>query len=261
MHNINTVAIVLAAGQGKRMNSTLPKVAHLLAEKPLIIWAIESLMAAKIKNFIPVISPTQNLVKEIITSKKFSSNMNLQFAYQNEQLGTAHAVFCGAKLVMDLYKNQIPSNLMVIVSYGDTPMVKAETFKKLMDLHLKQNNSFTVLAFKAEDPFGYGRIITNANGELIAIREQKDCSKEEENIQICNSGILCANYSNLTAILPLIKNNNLAKEFYLTDIPIFALEQRLKIGLMVEDEEAQFLGVNTQEQLQELENRLILEKL
>jgi len=140
------------------------------------------------------------------------------------------------------------------VAYGDTPGVKSETFKKLISYHNDQKNIFTLLAFQSKTPFGYGRIIVDENNEFTAIREQKDCSEEEAKIQICNSGILCANFFELNAILPLIENNNSAKEYYLTDIPIYAKKMGLKIGLMVEQEETQFLGINTQEQLREMED-------
>lgn len=254
----NILSIILAAGQGKRMNSTLPKVAHLLLEKPLIIWVMESLVSAGIKKILPVIAPTQDLVKKIVQEKNLSENMNVHFAYQHEQLGTAHAVNCGINVVQEFFPEKIPDNLKIIVAYGDTPAVKAETFKKLIEQHEEQDNIFTLLAFKANNPYGYGRILVDENNNFTAIREQKDCTLTEEKIQICNSGILCANFFNLKNILPLIENKNSAQEYYLTDIPIYAKKQKLKIGLMIEEEENQFLGINTQEQLRNMEELLKL---
>ena len=254
MDNKNIVAIVLAAGQGKRMNSSLPKVAHVLLEKPLIIWVMESLVSAGIKNILPVISPTQHLVKEIIGVKNFPTDVNINFGYQDKQLGTAHAVHCGTKVIAEIFfKEEIPSDLKIVVAYGDTPAVKSETFKQLISLHEYRKNIFTILSFKAKNPYGYGRIIVDEKNDFVAIREQKDCSQEEEKIQICNSGIICANFSDLITILPMIENKNSANEYYLTDIPIYAKKRGLKIGLMVEEDESQFLGINTQEQLKDME--------
>ncbi len=252
----NTIAVILAAGLGKRMNSSLPKVAHLLQDKPLIIWVCESLISADIHNLIPVISPTQDLVKEIVLKNPLMNKATVSFAYQDKQLGTAHAVQSAIKSVYSFFENNVPDDLKIIVAYGDTPAVKSDTFKKLIDYHNSQKNVFTILSFIAQNPFGYGRIIVDNENNFVAIREQKDCSFEEEKILVCNSGIICANFYELEKILPMIDNNNSAKEYYLTDIPLYAKNLGMKIGLLVENDELQFLGINTKEQLQDMEKRI-----
>lgn len=251
----NTIAVVLAAGKGKRMNSQLPKVVHTLKDKPMILWVMDALKAAGIYNMIPVIAPSQDLIKELISQKADISDFRIQYGLQEEQLGTAHAVSCGLKMV-ERFEKIDKNNLKIIVAYGDTPAIKGETFKNLMQVHHENQNHFTVLAFKADNPFGYGRLILDPNGQFLAIREQKDCSEEETKIDVCNSGILCANYFELLRILPQIQNHNSAKEYYLTDVPLCAKEQGLKVGLITEYDEVQFLGINTQEQLKELEAKL-----
>ncbi len=255
----NTVAVILAAGSGKRMNSSLPKVAHILGDKCLIIWVIESLISAGVQNLVIVISPLQTLVKEIVLKNSFSRKIKIEFAYQDTPQGTAHAVNCGIKSVPNLFQNNIPKDLKILVAYGDTPAVMSETFKQLASFHKVNHNSFTIIAFNTSTPYGYGRIIVNQEHEFIAIREQKDCSEEETKISMCNSGFLCANYLELSSILPLIKNDNIAKEYYLTDIPLYAKERGFKIGLMIKEDESQFLGINTQEQLKDME-KLFLKK-
>ena len=261
MENLNTVSIVLAAGQGKRMNSTLPKVAHLLLNKPLIVWVIESLLGAGIKSLFPVISQSQNSIKNLIESLHLSASIQVHFAYQNEQKGTAHAVDCGVKEVGLFFENELKEknfydNLNVVVAYGDTPAIKSQTFKNLLLEHNNKQFDFTVLGFNTKNPYGYGRILVNEKSEFIAIREQKDCSKEEESIELCNSGILCASYRHLIKILPLVENKNAAEEFYLTEVPFLAKKNNLKVGLVIENDEIQFLGINTQEQLISMENNL-----
>ncbi len=253
----NIFAIVLAAGKGKRMNSALPKVAHLLLNKPLIIWVIESLLNAGIRNICSVVSLNQKLIKDIVFDyidnyKKISNtNIKLNFAIQEEQLGTAHAVQCG---LVEIIKNFQNSNKLgesdtILIAYGDTPAVRKDTFQSLVETHNRENNDFTILGFDSKNPFGYGRILVDEKNEFVAIREQKDCNSIEETITKCNSGILCAKFQSLQMILPLIKNNNSSNEFYLTDVPFIAKHKNLKIGLVIKEEENEFLGINTQEQL------------
>lgn len=217
---------------------------------------MESLISSGIQNILPVISPTQNLVKDIVLKHNFSSPFNIYFGVQDLQLGTGHAVQCGLKEIIHLFQNNIPSNLKILVAYGDTPCVKSETFRRLMNQHEEQKSNFTILAFHAVNPFGYGRILLDKENQFDSIREQKDCTEEEQKIQVCNSGILCANYADLISILPLLDNKNSAKEYYLTDVPFYAKKKGLKVGLMIEKDESQFLGINTQEQLFEMENKL-----
>jgi bifunctional UDP-N-acetylglucosamine pyrophosphorylase/glucosamine-1-phosphate N-acetyltransferase len=254
----NIFAVILAAGKGKRMNSSLPKVAHLLLNKPLIIWVLESITKLGINKIVPVISPEQNLVKELIEKSNITPKPEVFISFQTEQKGTAHAVQCGIneieRLFINIWQKSIPIDLKVLVAYGDTPCVKSSTFENLIIKHQIEKNDFTVLAFQSKNPFGYGRVVVDSNNEFDCIREQKDCSSDEEKISLCNSGILCANFRQLSTILPLIENHNSANEFYLTDVPYVGKKMGLKIGLSIEPDENQFLGINTQEQLKQIED-------
>ncbi|WP_186646350.1 sugar phosphate nucleotidyltransferase [Fluviispira vulneris] len=249
------IGVVLAAGMGKRMNSHLPKVAHVLFGKPLVIWAIESLIEAEVKRIIVVISPKQKLVEEIIAQHTFPKDIKINFAYQENPLGTGHAAACGVEAVKKYFTNEIENNVKtnIIITPGDSPGVEGETFKTFLKTHAEQNNSFTIMTFKAKNPFGYGRILTDSHKEFIAIREEKDCNEDEKKIDLCNSGFLCANLNDLDAILAKLNNTNAAKEYYLTDAPEISKKLGNKVGYMIGQDESEFLGINSQEQLAEME--------
>lgn len=250
-----TIGVVLAAGMGKRMNSSIPKVAHVLYGKPLVIWAIESLIEAGVTKIVVVISSVQTMVEKIIANYHFPNEVRVKFAYQDTPLGTGHAARCGVEGVAKYFSNEITNyqNVNILIAYGDTPAVKGSTFREFLNYHMQQKNSFTILAFQAKDPFGYGRIITDKDGSFIAICEEKDCSEEQKKIKLSNSGFLCANYIEMQRMFPLLKNENAAKEYYLTDIPLLSKQSGGKVGYMVGNDEFEFLGINSQEQLAEME--------
>ena len=250
-----TIGVVLAAGMGKRMNSNIPKVAHVLYGKPLVIWAIESLIEAGVTKVIVVISPSQIMVEEIIANYNFSNEINIHFAYQEKPLGTGHAARCGIEGVAKYFSNEVKinKNLNILIAYGDTPAVQGKTFKKFLKFHFAQKNSFTILVFEAKNPFGYGRIITEKNGNFVTICEEKDCTEEQKKIKLSNSGFVCANYHEMQKLFPLLKNENAAKEYYLTDMPLLSKQTGGKVGYMIGDNEIEFLGINSQDQLAEME--------
>lgn len=260
----NWVGIVLGAGQGKRMKSTLPKIAHLLCGKPLIIWVFESLIQAGIKRIILVISPDHTeTIRQIIQNAKFNSEVQIFFSYQDVPLGTGHAVSCGIHGIqehfLDSPDNSKKDKLNILVAYGDTPAVQADTFKKFIEFHEHEKNIFTILAFKAKIPFGYGRIIIDQQGGFLAIREEKDCNEEEKKLDLCNSGLLCGKLIKFTELLPQLENKNSQGEYYLTDVSILGKKSGYKVGVMVGNDEHEFLGVNSQEQLLELEKSICAE--
>lgn len=266
MKNLQQViAIVLGAGHGTRMNSTLPKVAHILAGKPLVVWVLESLVRAHITNIVLVVSPRhQTQLNNIVQNAHLGTQVCVHFAYQDTPLGTGHAVQCGIQEAEKFFKIiGCPQNLgtrnedtHVLVAYGDTPSVHPDTFENCLQFHTKNKNDVTVIAFEARNPFGYGRILTDNQGEFFAIREEKDCSEQEQKIRLCNSGFLCARFEILQKVLPLLQNENSSKEYYLTDVPFIAKKFGYKVSVMVGANEDEFLGVNSQVQLHELENKM-----
>lgn len=255
----NVIGIVLAAGQGKRMNSSLPKVAHLLCEKPLVIWVLESLIQAGVKKIILVISHLhEEKICKIIKTANLDPSAQIHFSYQDQPQGTGHAVQCGIQGIQShFYQKELQQK--VLIAYGDTPAIKSKTFAQLIQLHEQDENAFTVLAFEAKNPFGYGRVITDAQNQFLAIREEKDCNDQEKKLNLCNSGIVCGNFKEFEELLPQLENKNAQSEYYLTDVPVLAKNRGDKIGVMTGKEEHEFLGVNSQQQLLELEKSLCAE--
>ncbi len=254
-YHIHHIGIILAAGMGRRMNSNLPKVAHVLFGKPLIIWVIEAFLQAKIKNIVIVISPQHELVKELILKTKFPPQTEIHFTYQEQPLGTGHAAICGMKTVRKYFLKRFnnPSNLNLLFAPGDTPAITGKIFKKFFTYHVKEKNLFTILAFHAKNPLGYGRILIDEKQNFLSIREEKDCNTEEKSITLSNSGFLCANFPAFEETSLLLKNDNAAKEYYITDLPFLSKENGGKVGYLVDKHEDEFLGINSQIQLQEME--------
>lgn len=264
-------AIVMAAGQGKRMKSDTPKVAHKLLKKPLLQWTIDSLLQADIKYTMVVISENP-IIKKIITTNYESPTV--RFCYQENPLGTAHAVQCGLKALTAPAEDRVAEgakhnksaaprpwdeNDKILIANGDTPCVKSATYKQLLKFHTQEKNAVTIAAFYAKNPFGYGRIVLDEEGGFFEIREEKDCSPEEKNVNLCHSGVMCVNFDILDELLPEIKNKNQASEFYLTDIVHSAKKIGQKVGFIASDHENEFAGINTPEQLESLEAALCAE--
>ncbi|RDB35239.1 MAG: hypothetical protein DCC88_11140 [Spirobacillus cienkowskii] len=248
-----TIGVVLAAGMGKRMKSDIPKVAHVLYGKPLLIWAMHALIDTGIDKIVIVIAPTQTVVEELIKNHQFPSHITIKLAYQDMPLGTGHAARCGIEAVSKYFVQEADLETNILIAYGDTPAVSSVTFQEFIYFHLQQKNYFTILAFKTKNPFGYGRIITDKNGNFLEICEEKDCTEEQKTILLCNSGFLCGNYFQFQKILPQLKNENASKEYYLTDVPILASKLDGKVGYLISKNEEELLGINSQEQLKEME--------
>lgn len=264
-------AIVLAAGRGKRMKSDTPKVAHKLHKKPLLQWTMDALLEAGI-HYTMVVIPENLVIKKILTQNYKSPFM--RFCLQDKPLGTAHAVQCGLQGLTAKAKDRIAEgakhnespiprpwdeNDKILIAYGDTPCIKSDTYKKLLQFHTQEQNVVTVAAFYAKDPFGYGRVVLDENGDFFEIREEKDCSPDEKKGNLCHSGVMCVNFDILEELLPEIKNKNQASEFYLTDIIQAAKKFGHKVGFIASDHEREFSGVNTPEQLASLETSLCVE--
>ena len=200
---MKTVAVILAAGQGKRMKSPLPKVLHPVLGKPMVQRAAETAVAAGVSEVTVVVGHGREAVISILEQNSWN------WAVQNEQLGTAHAVKCASE--------QIEGADEVVVLMGDVPLLRAETVRELLEARRQHNAALTVLTTTPPVVTGYGRIILNDSGLIDRIVEEKDATEEEKKNRIINTGIMVFDGTILPEILSLIESNNAQNEFYLTD--------------------------------------------
>lgn len=226
--------IILAAGQGTRMNSDLPKVLHRLGAAPLLHHAMAAGQALDPERIVVVTGHGGEAVAK--AARAFDDSALT--VHQAEQLGTAHAVLQAETAMAGASGN-------AIVLYGDTPFVRAETLQAMIDA--RDRHAVVVLGFNAADPGRYGRLI--ADGETLdRIVEFKDASHEERAITLCNSGVICADAATLFRLCNQVGNTNAAGEYYLTDIIALARAEGLSAGLVLCDE-AETMGINTRAEL------------
>jgi bifunctional UDP-N-acetylglucosamine pyrophosphorylase/glucosamine-1-phosphate N-acetyltransferase len=241
MTDNSALAIVLAAGKGTRMKSDLPKVLHRLAGATLLAHVIEAARSAGLTRLAVVVGPEMDEV----ASAAASIDSGLGVFVQSGQLGTADAVKA-TRQALEGFDGQ------VLILYGDTPLLRAETIAKVR-AELESGADLVVIGFDAATPTGYGRLLLDARGRLIGIREEKDASAEERALTLCNSGIM--GFRSGTALLGLlgrIGNDNAKREFYLTDAVALAHGDGLVTRMLAADAE-EVLGVNSRGELAEAE--------
>lgn len=235
-------SIILAAGEGTRMKSKLPKVLHKICGKPLLSHVINAAKASGIDKNIVVIGNGSDIVRDSIKEDVYFVEQPIG---EGVPYGTGFAVMQA--------KNYIEDDSQVIILYGDTPLITSSTINSIIKFHREGNYDATVLSADFDDPTGYGRIIRDSNGNVAAIVEHKDASEEERKIKEINSGIYCFNGKSLKLALDRLNNNNAQKEYYITDaIEILnGLGQKVG-GYKILDSEEIF-GVNSRIQLAEAE--------
>jgi bifunctional UDP-N-acetylglucosamine pyrophosphorylase/glucosamine-1-phosphate N-acetyltransferase len=231
-------AVVLAAGQGVRMKSSIPKVLHPLAGLPLVAHVLKAAAAAGASSCSVVIPPNAKGFETLATP------IETRFFEQTERLGTAHAVLMARQALADV-------SGPVLVLYGDTPLVSRESIRNLA-MAVENGADMAVIGFNAKNPTGYGRLITGEGGELLAITEEKDATPEERALSLCNSGIMAFRGHLLLPLLDRIDNKNKAAEYYLTDAVAIARSEGRRIACEVIEED-EVRGVNTRAQLAEVE--------
>ncbi len=231
-------AVVLAAGQGTRMKSSLPKVLHPLAGLPLAAHVINAAASAGASSCSVVIPP------DSVGFEKLHTPIETCFFEQKDRLGTAHAVLMARAALEGVFGP-------VLVLYGDTPLVSPESIATLAAA-VESGAGMAVLGFHAKNPKGYGRLITSGGAELLAIREEKDATPEERALSLCNSGIMAFHGPLILPLLERIDNKNKAGEFYLTDAVEIARAMGCRVACeIIEEDEVR--GVNTRAQLAEAE--------
>lgn len=242
-------AVILAAGLGKRMNNPgMPKVMFRLCGRPLVQYVAELAVKAGPDLIIPVVGHRKELVVDFLNSfipPELKSK--LMFAFQDQQLGTGHAVMQTEGMLKDFKGN-------VLILSGDVPLLRLETVQRLIDEHLKNGRDATLLTAMFGSPAGYGRIVRDGDGRFMKIVEDRDATEEEKKISEINPAIYILKSNVLFEALRRITPDNDQKEYYLTDI--FHFIPKEKVGTVVVEDETEVTGINSIEQLEELERQL-----
>jgi bifunctional UDP-N-acetylglucosamine pyrophosphorylase/glucosamine-1-phosphate N-acetyltransferase len=236
------VVTILAGGEGKRMRSEIPKVLHIFKEKPMLARIIETARECNPKKIIIITGKFHQLI--IQTLAKYIDIFGLIFVRQPEPLGTGDAIKC----CLEEYDMEDK----VLILNGDTPLI---TSRILQDFIQGSRGSCNVLTAQVENPFGYGRILYDKDGDFNGIVEEKDCSEIQQTINIINGGIYYIHGFILKQFVPLISNNNVQKEYYLTDIVKTVKDKSWNVVhtvLLDESDTRYILGVNTPEELKTL---------
>ena len=235
-------AIVLAAGQGKRMKSNLPKVlAHVLGQ-PMINYVLDALESAGIQRPNVVIGHLGEMVQAAVGERG-------EFSWQRQQLGTGHAVQCALPRLEGFSGD-------VVVTCGDTPLITGECYRRLVEERRRLKVSAVVATMILDDPKSYGRIKRDANGQVTGIVEFKDASEGERAIREVNTGTYCFEAKALREAIAEIKNDNAQGEYYLTDTIAVLLAKKLPVAALVSPDPEEFLGVNDPSDLVAAERKL-----
>ena len=237
----DTAAIVLAAGQGTRMNSDLAKVLHPMAGRPLLAYVLDALDQLGVGRVVVVVGHQRERVRAAFP------RAGIEWVVQAEQRGTGHAV-----LMADPALRGFTGTLLVVC--GDTPLLRAATLHALLEHHAASGAAVTVLSTRVPDAAGYGRIVRGPGGEgIAAIVEERDASPEQKAIDEINSGIYAFNYPVLEAVLGALTVHNAQGEYYLTDTVALIQRAGHRAAVQCADDWRELLGINTPAQLAEAE--------
>jgi len=233
-------AIILAAGQGTRMKSDLPKVLHQVGGRAMLDWAIAAVRGAGVSRIVVVVSKSAPALSAHVERVLGAGAI----AVQDPPLGTGHAVRAAASALSDFDGD-------VVVLYGDGPLIQSSRVEELFAA-CATSAGMTVLGFNAADPTGYGRLVVSADGALERIVEEKEASPAERQLKLCNSGVICADAKTLFRLLALVGNNNAKGEYYLTDVPALGRSSGVSTSVVM-GEESETLGVNSRAELAQAE--------
>jgi bifunctional UDP-N-acetylglucosamine pyrophosphorylase/glucosamine-1-phosphate N-acetyltransferase len=235
--------ILLAAGQGTRMKSNVPKVLHPLGGKPLFLHALTTAQRLKPSRVAIVIGHGADAVRQAYTEN------DVNWIIQNEQLGTGHAVLCAK----DEFRGF--SGDLLILS-GDVPLIKEQTLRAMVDTQRERRAALTLMTAVLDAPTGYGRILREAHGEIGGIVEERDATDTQKSIQEVNAGVYVASAEFIFAALEQVGNKNQQSEYYLPDIVTVGLNQGKQIATFRVDDPSEMMGINTREELAAMEKAL-----
>jgi bifunctional UDP-N-acetylglucosamine pyrophosphorylase/glucosamine-1-phosphate N-acetyltransferase len=233
---MNLEVIILAAGQGTRMKSSLPKVLHPVAGRPLLEHVVQTAAALQPRAIHVVVGHGAEEVREALSS------YDLNWIVQEQQLGTGHAVLQAMPAV--------DNGSTVLVLYGDVPLIEQDTLQALANM---AQDAPALLTAHVADPHGYGRILRDDSSNLVGVAEHKDANPAQLAIAEINTGVLAAPASDLNTYLPQVGNSNIQQEYYLPDILSLAVADGKNIGSSTAHSELEILGVNDRVQLNQVE--------
>ncbi len=230
------IALVLAAGKGTRMKSDKSKLVHKIYGKELVKRVVETAKKSGVNDVIAVVGYKKEQVQQVLGD-------SVKYAYQDEMLGTGHAVLQAEEYLKDKHGK-------VVVLNGDVPILRPETVKKFIEKSIKNKEYATILTAIYNNPTGYGRVVRDIGGNVKAIVEEKDATEDERNIQEINAGIYCFDIQELLKALKELKPNNVQNEYYITDIIKIMNDKGLKTGAVIVEDNTEILGVNDKIQLE-----------
>jgi UDP-N-acetylglucosamine diphosphorylase/glucosamine-1-phosphate N-acetyltransferase len=230
--------IILAAGKGTRMKSDLAKVLHSLYGKPMLAYSVDVARAIGAEKIAVVIGHQADVVREAF------KDQGLIFVEQREQLGTGHAVL----QTRDTFRTYQGT---IIILCGDVPLLSASKIMDLLEYHISEKSVVTVLTTILDNPYGYGRIIkAGSKGEVLKIVEEKDALPDEKKINEINTGIYCVDCSFLFGAVEEIGDENVQREYYLTDIVDIACKKGFRVRSFITADSVEVMGINTPEDLE-----------
>jgi UDP-N-acetylglucosamine diphosphorylase/glucosamine-1-phosphate N-acetyltransferase len=241
------IAVVLAAGLGKRMKSDLPKVLHPALGTPLLHHVLRHVDPLGPARLVVVVGHRAPLVRESLAGRE------ARFATQSPQLGTGHAVQVAWEEI-EPARGSAPDTVLVLA--GDMPLVRTATLRALLGRHAREGNDVTFLSGELADPEGYGRVIRGPDGSFQRIVEQKDAAPAERAVREVNSGVYCFVRARLKEALGSLRADNRQQEYYLTDTLTHILRHGGRVGVERAADPRELLGVNTPEQLATVESVL-----
>lgn len=236
----NLAIVILAAGEGTRMKSDLPKVLHTLAGRPLVEWVLSSVSALRPDKIVMVVGHKGKEVMGALAGKKLS------FVEQKQQFGSGHALRQAEKTLKNFRGD-------VLVLCADTPLIDPSTLKTFIAAHRAEGSAATVLTSRFDNPFGYGRVVRGKHGQLEEIVEEKDATPEERRIKEINSGIYCLKSPGIWKVLGRIKADNRKKEYYLTDAIGILRAEESPVGAYPHVSPREIIGINTRLDLAQAE--------
>ena len=245
-----TKAVVLAAGRGSRLQSPIPKVLHKIFDKPVLAWVLDTLAEVELEEIIVVCGYKAEEVEDFLHAYPVTT------VVQSEQLGTGHALQIARDAIGD-YEGS------VLVVNGDCPLIESSTINELLQEHQENILDLSFLSCNLEKPYGYGRVIRKGS-DIMAIKEEKDCSEAEKLITEINAGVYAFEWQTISPGLETLSNNNAQEEYYLTDLVSWAYSQGLASSTYQIQNPYEVMGINTREDLAlvwKLKNEANLEQL